>query len=688
MEESVFFQKAVNCLFSEVETDLALAKMLGFLKEYMPSDRIYLVHLDYEKTALGFKALVAGNESDRTDYTFPCPTDVFDDLITSAKDVVKIINRSDEDRLGSYWADLFRSSEWSGLFLMLQHAGLPMGMVAIIGHGRNRFSQGQARLLAALHGPFLQLLSGVLKRQAFHTSPQSPESTASENTFFREAASRICGEPDFERSLLRLLRFLGRFMPADALRVQLVEGGLGATRTISYVTNRGPEKQEDIVPFDITLRDHLRKHRLPDARIVNRPNEDPASEPFVKRYGQNWSSLSVFLTDGQRRIGLVDLSALGHDRYNETHLHLFTSLHDLLLQALINRMRDQEISRLRDMLTEEKQFIREKLHGVSPEDIIGADTGLKSVMEMIRQVAPLDSPVLLLGETGVGKDVVANAIHQLSSRRDGPLVRVNSGSIPETLIDSELFGYERGAFTGALTRKRGRFERAHQGTIFLDEIGELPLQAQVRMLRVLQSHVIERVGGYDTIPVDIRIIAATHRNLEEMVRSGRFREDLWFRLNVFPVMIPPLRARKADIPQLVSHFTRFKSQTLRLHPIPKPAPGAIDRLINYEWPGNVRELENVVERELILSKSGLLHFRDFTRSGLCKTPLVATPVQEEYTELDQVISKHINRILDLTKGQINGPGGAAELMKVHPNTLRNRMKRLGIKYGRARRNGA
>src|SRR5512136_2879197 len=271
-------------------------------------------------------------------------------------------------------------------------------------------------------------------------------------------------------------------------------------------------------------------------------------------------------------------------------------------------LRHQEVIRLKDMLADDNRYLFNELRSASGDEIVGSDFGLKTVIEMVQQVAPLDSPVLLLGETGTGKEVIANAIHYSSPRKDGPFIKVNCGAIPETLIDSELFGHEKGAFTGAVSQRRGRFERADRGTIFLDEIGELPPQAQIRLLHVLQRKEIERVGGTSSIPVDIRIISATNRNLEEMIASGRFREDLWFRLNVFPIMIPPLRQRKEDIPALVHHFIDRKSVELKLTEKTALAPGAVDRLIAYDWPGNVRELENIIERALIQHQGGMLSF--------------------------------------------------------------------------------
>jgi transcriptional regulator with PAS, ATPase and Fis domain len=302
-------------------------------------------------------------------------------------------------------------------------------------------------------------------------------------------------------------------------------------------------------------------------------------------------------------------------------------------------------------------------------------------MYKVQQVAALDSPVLLLGETGVGKDVIANAIHYSSARSDGPFVSVNCGAIPDTLIDSELFGHEKGAFTGALSQKRGRFERANTGTIFLDEIGELPLQAQVRLLKVLQSKEIERVGGVKIIPLDIRIIAATNRNLEDMVKNHQFREDLWFRLNVFPIWIPPLRARRSDIPALLQYFISLKSRELKLPAVPTVSPGTTDALMNYHWPGNVRELQNVVERALILNPSGPLIFNHLD----LRSPNKAVDIREksgETNDLDEVISRHIRRVLSETKGKVDGSNGAAAILGINPSTLRNRMKKLGIDYGR------
>jgi transcriptional regulator with GAF, ATPase, and Fis domain len=290
---------------------------------------------------------------------------------------------------------------------------------------------------------------------------------------------------------------------------------------------------------------------------------------------------------------------------------------------------------------------------------------------------------LLLGDTGTGKEVIATAMHNLSPRRNGPFIKVNCGAIPESLMDSELFGHEKGAFTGALFQKRGRFERADGGTIFLDEIGELTPGAQVRLLRVIQEKEIERVGGTEPIALDIRVIAATHRNLEAMLAEGKFREDLYFRLKVFPIVIPPLKERRADIPALVSYFMAKKSREMGLVEISVLAQGAIDRLMQYDWPGNVRELQNAVERAIILSQGKPLTFDEIGTVVSKPLPLAASrQTGLSSCSFEEAMVNHIRHALEATGGRVGGEKGAARLLNMNPSTLRTKMRRLGIPFGR------
>ena len=258
------------------------------------------------------------------------------------------------------------------------------------------------------------------------------------------------------------------------------------------------------------------------------------------------------------------------------------------------------------------------------------------------------------------------------------MLSMQCGAIPETLLDSELFGHEKGAFTGASERKRGRFERANRGTLFLDEIGELSPEAQIKLLRVLQEHRFERVGGTETIEVDVRVIAATHRDLESMVREGTFREDLWYRLNVLPIRIPPLRLRREDIPSLIQYFVQRKARELNLPHIPHISGHEIERLKKYDWPGNVRELQNIVERALILSHGKTLFFPELASPRTSKQHFDHGQSNDVILPMEEAIAVHIRMVLEKTRWKVSGPGGAAELLKMNASTLRFRMQKLGI----------
>jgi transcriptional regulator with GAF, ATPase, and Fis domain len=303
----------------------------------------------------------------------------------------------------------------------------------------------------------------------------------------------------------------------------------------------------------------------------------------------------------------------------------------------------------------------------------------------------------VLGETGTGKEVVARAIHQRSRRASGPFLRVNCGAIPPELVDSELFGHERGSFTGAVGERKGWFERADGGTLFLDECGELPLAAQVRLLRILQDGSFERVGGERSLHVDVRIVAATHRDLQALVSEGRFRADLWYRIAVFPIHLPPLRARSGDIPSLAAHFALRAAKRLGTAPL-VPSAEDIRQLISYPWPGNVRELAAVIERAAILGGGKGLEVAQALGTGPASPPRstpaltpLASGLGKEETDretgcltLDAAMTRHIESTLQRTRGRIEGPDGAAKLLAINPHTLRARMRKLGINWERFR----
>ena len=334
----------------------------------------------------------------------------------------------------------------------------------------------------------------------------------------------------------------------------------------------------------------------------------------------------------------------------------------------------QEIVELKGRLENENLYLRKELRSEKGfEKIVGESKALNRVIMGAKQVAATEATVLILGETGTGKGLMANAIHQLSDRRHRPLITVNCSALPQNLIESELFGREKGAFTGAHTRQAGRFEVADGGTIFLDEIGEMPLELQAKLLRVLQEGEFERLGSAKTVKVDVRVIAATSRDLRQEVHTSRFREDLYYRLNVFPLSIPPLRQRSEDIPPLAQHFVEMYGRKMRRH-IERIPETTIKMFLKYDWPGNVRELEHVIERGVIISTGRTFRLAEQLRSsksvGASDKPL---------KDLASAEREHILRVLQETGWRIDGPSGAAAILKLHPSTLRFRIKKLGIR---------
>ncbi len=332
----------------------------------------------------------------------------------------------------------------------------------------------------------------------------------------------------------------------------------------------------------------------------------------------------------------------------------------------------REIEKLRQLLEAENIYLQKEIENeFNPDGIVGQSGALKLILFRVQKVAPLDTTVLIEGETGTGKELIAMAIHKQSRRKDKPLIKVNCANFPATLIESELFGHEKGAFTGADKRKIGWFELASGGTLFLDEIGELPMELQTRLLQVLQTGEFHRVGGNRVIKADVRIIAATNRNLDDMVKAGHFRSDLFYRLHIFPITVPPLRERKPDIPLLVRYLIKKFNRKLGKN-VTKIPSKVIRQLENYSWPGNIRELENVIERAVILSPSETLLVDSLD-------PGTAPRLTEKWPPLAEYERDYILRVLEKTHWRVEGPKGAARILDMNPETLRSRMRKLGIK---------
>jgi formate hydrogenlyase transcriptional activator len=409
---------------------------------------------------------------------------------------------------------------------------------------------------------------------------------------------------------------------------------------------------------------------------------------------------SCFLPLIQRdhALGILHLAWREDHRLAQEDVDFLRQIASQISLAVDNALNYRQVAKSRVRLAAEKQYLEEEIRReYNPDEIVGDSPNLMKLLQLVEQVAPTDSNVLITGETGTGKELIARAVHSRSTRKDRPLVKVNCGAIPAGLVESELFGHVKGAFTGATTDRTGRFELADGGTLFLDEVGELPLDTQVKLLRVLQEQEFEPVGSSRTVHVEVRIIAASNRNLAEAVRSGIFRSDLFYRLNVLPLHVPALRERQSDIPQILAFFLFHYSRKMGKR-IDTISPETMERLVKYSWPGNIRELRNVIERGVVLSPiSASTLAPDLLPPEIFQLdPLpAAIPIRPESVDppdprpeqvkplaeaptLEEVERRHIIKVLEQTGWKISGPKGAAEILKIHPNTLRSRISKLGI----------
>ncbi len=484
---------------------------------------------------------------------------------------------------------------------------------------------------------------------------------------------------DLDSVLARVATELKALLPLDRVSLLLMNPD---EKTYTWTNITSGEEEEGVslpgkdIPLEGGTLGWFIEHRADTPYIIYRDlhEERPFAEDEIVFHRGIRSGIRVPLTIEDEVFGELAVSSFRPNLFTEEMAQFLTEVAPHITTAVANARAYAELQRSREDLYKEALLLRSELQSIGESDLIGSSQAIIDLKDMIRRVAPTEVTVLIQGETGTGKELVAHAIHEFSSRRERVMVKVNCAALQDTLLLSELFGHEKGAFTGAVERKIGRFEMAHQGTILLDEIGEIPMEAQVKILRVLQEREFDRVGGTRTIRVDTRIIAATNRDLESEVEKGRFRQDLYFRLNVIPVRAPPLRERKEDIPELVEHFIRKYAPGVN-RAIKRIDPRAMERLMRYDWPGNIRELENVVERGLVLGSGEILRF-DKQLLGEVRPGRAET---ENLTTLDENERAYILRVLAATGGVVSGARGAASILGMKPTTLQSRMKKLGIR---------
>ena len=470
-------------------------------------------------------------------------------------------------------------------------------------------------------------------------------------------------------------------MPAERFGIELPQGDTLKGHILTPQPGVAQPTQITYLPAEGTACDWVIQHR--DWIVVDSRNELQDRFPVTFRVmnDQKMESLCALplVTRGQARGALYFMNSVA-GTYHRASRSLLDQVANAVAVALDNALAHEELRRLRDQLAAENAYLQDEIRSEHNfAEIVGESRALLQALRKVEQVAGTESTVLLLGETGTGKELFARAIHDRSQRKSHPLVKVNCGAISAGLVESELFGHVKGAFTGALSNRDGRFKVADGGTLFLDEVSELPPDTQVKLLRVLQEQEFEPIGSSRTIRVDVRIIAASNRDLEECVRAGKFRPDLFYRLNVFPIKVPPLRERTGDVPLLAMFFMQKFARKLGKG-VTQISKDTMARLTSYAWPGNIRELQNIIERAVILSPHSTITFEEGGVLSPSSADENAAPVgtKKEPTALTEVQRRHIESVLQQTSWVIEGQRGAARLLNMHPNTLRFRMRKLGI----------
>jgi formate hydrogenlyase transcriptional activator len=522
---------------------------------------------------------------------------------------------------------------------------------------------------------------------------------AVENVLNREAAATYEQQLARERDRLRLLLDVNNAVVANLDTVELFQAISGCLKNgfgmeyaslalydpeigafhleaLDFPASRGLIREKAVLPVEGSPSGYVMKHLTPK---LFTPAEIEALSPDAAKYlfGEGLRSfVSLPLISRQKFFGALNLGAGHEDFFSSDDVVLLSQVASQIAIALDNALSYKRIEELNGRLAEEKIYLQDEIRANHQfEDIIGQSKSLKLILKQIETVAPTDSTVLIFGETGTGKELVARAIHSLSSRSQGTFVKLNCAAIPTGLLESEMFGHEKGAFTGAIAQRVGRFELAHRGTMFLDEVGEIPLELQTKLLRVLQEREFERLGSSRVIRTDARVIAATNRELESMVQNHQFRSDLFYRLNVFPVTVPALRERPEDIPLLVRYFVQQFSRRMN-KAVTTISAEDMRALVRYSWPGNIRELQNLIERAVILSSGSVLatSVHELKKAEFAQ----AASASAEVVTLESAEREAILKALRRSGGRVSGPRGAANLLGLKRTTLQARMAKLGI----------
>jgi formate hydrogenlyase transcriptional activator len=549
-----------------------------------------------------------------------------------------------------------------------------LGSLVIASQKPNAYSEEEVRFLSLVADQIALAMDDAINFQASRRAQERLE-------LLLDLTNRIVSTLDLRDLLREITANLRRVMQSECVGMQLPDAEDGRLRiyALDFPESNGLIAEGYLEPTG-TESPGGQVFRTGEPMLAG--SLEVANIPLAVELGMK-SACLLPLTSRNRVLGVLGVGSVRENAFSQDDVTFLTQFARQVAIAVDNAIAYGQISALKDQLAQEKLYLEDEIRSeLNFEEIVGKSEALRRVLKLIETVAPTDSTVLIYGETGTGKELVARAVHNLSSRRSNAFVKLNCATIPTGLLESELFGHEKGAFTGAIAQRIGRFELAHRGTVFLDEIGEIPLELQPKLLRVLQEREFERLGSTRTFRTDARLIAATNRDLEALVNEQKFRSDLYYRLNVFPVRVPALRERPEDIPLLVRHFVQQFSRRMNKS-IDTISSETMTMLVRYHWPGNIRELQNVIERAAILSTGPVLRVpMDELHFHIDASPGSHPGSENLRASLDDAERKRIVATLEKTNWKVAGTDGAAALLGMHRSTLQSRMQKLGIRISR------
>jgi formate hydrogenlyase transcriptional activator len=658
--------RAANTIANCSDCDTAADALLNELGKIIAFDYLQLVVFENGTGEVGWRLLYADGERKKVSVADDVHQGTTIEWVADSRRSLLTHDWAEEPRFSEHRSFLRELRITSTCTLPLIRKGRPLGVLEVGSTNSQAYSEEEFRFLDLVAD---QLALAIDAAVSSYLSQQAEERLR----VILELTNQVVSNLNFQELLHAISASVRQVMLSDAAAIMLPDpdGKQLRVHALDFPNSRGYFKESTTIPIDASMPGETFKTGTP--LIINAL--DPAtlpSEMYAKASGEGMNSFcDVPLVSHGRTLGVLAVARRQENSFDASEVAFLSQVAKQVAIAIENAQAYGEIADLRDRLAQEKLYLEDEIRGeLDFEGIVGQSSGLRHVLSLVETVAPSDSTVLLLGETGTGKELIARAIHDRSRRKDRTLVKLNCAAIPTGLLESELFGHERGAFTGAISQKIGRLELADKGTLFLDEVGDIPIEIQPKLLRALQEREFERLGSSQTKRVDLRLVAATNRDLEKMVEDREFRSDLFYRLNVFPIRIPPLRERPEDIPLLVRYFTQKYGRRMekRIESIPA---AAMKKLCSWHWPGNIRELENFIERSVILTQRNALQvpIAELTQNGRAAPPAGT----REANERDQIL-----QILKETNGRVAGSGGAATRLGLKRTTLISRMKKLGI----------